>query len=390
MSTDTAIAANATELTARAAALVPLVAERAEAAEQQGALTDDVISAFHRDGLFAMWVPRAVGGAELDPLASLEVLDLISYGDPSAGWVLMAAAIAIGAAGAYLSDDAVAELFGGEKVPVIAGQGLRPGKAVPQDGGYLLSGEWSFASAIRHATHIHTGAAVDPGGELRIFVVPIDQGTLIDNWDVLGLRATGSLDYTIDSVFVPEGYSHPTAISSSPRGGGFYKLGIPGIAAICHSGWAIGVARRLLAELAALAQTRSGRAGQQAESDSFLEGYAIAESKLRSARALIFETWSEIEETLQAGDSPSVSQQTLCRLALTNGTRSLHEIATFVYLAGGTTSLRAGTIQRLFRDVHAGTQHVTSSPAVVRACGRQLAGLAPGEVWGLRGLQPAG
>ena len=77
-----------------------------------------------------MWVPRTLGGAELDPLPSLEVLDWISYGDPSAGWVLMAAAIAIGVAGAYLADDAVAELFAGDRVPVIAGQGLRPGRAL--------------------------------------------------------------------------------------------------------------------------------------------------------------------------------------------------------------------------------------------------------------------
>ena len=386
---DKAFAPSAAELPGRARALAPLVSERAEAAEQLGALTDDVVAALHREGLFALWVPRSLGGAELDPLPSIEVLDWLSYGDPSAGWVLMAAAIAIGVAGAYLADDAVAELFAGDQVPVIAGQGLRPGRAVARPGGYELSGEWSFGSAIRHASHVHTGGAVD-GGELRIFVLPIEQVTLIDNWDVLGLRATGSLDYVIERAFVPDSYTHPTAITSSPRGGGLYRLGIPGIAAICHSGWAIGVGRRLLEEIASLAQQKAGRAGQQAESDSFLEDYAIAESKLRSARALIYETWSEIEATLAAGDSPSTIQHTLIRLALTNSTRSLREIATFAYLAGGTTSLRAGTIQRLFRDVHAGTQHITSSPVVVQACGRQLAGLAPGEVWGLKGLQPGG
>jgi alkylation response protein AidB-like acyl-CoA dehydrogenase len=389
MGTETALAPQAAELTRRAQALAPLVSERAGAAEQQGALTDDVVEAFHRDGLFAMWVPRSLGGAELDPLPSLEVLDWVSYGDPSAGWVLMAAAIAIGVAGAYLADDAVAELFAGDQVPVIAGQGLRPGRALVRPGGYELSGEWSFGSAIRHATHVHTGGAVD-GGELRIFVLPIEQVTLIDNWDVLGLRATGSLDYVIERAFVPDSYTHPTAVTSSPRGGGLYRLGIPGIAAICHSGWSCGVGRRLLEEIATLARERAGRAGQQAESDSFLESYAIAESKLRAARALIRETWAEIELTLAAGDPPSTEQQTLIRLALTNSTRSLQEIATFVYLAGGTASLRAGTIQRLFRDVHGGTQHITSSPPVVWACGRQLAGLAPGEVWGLRGLQAGG
>lgn len=97
-----------------------------------------------------------------------------------------------------------------------------------------------------------------------------------------------------------------------------------------------------------------------------------------------------MQATLAAGDPPSVAQQSLIRLALINATRSLQEIASFVYLAGGTTALRAGTVQRLFRDVHAGTQHATSSPPVLRACGRQLAGLATGEVWGLRGLEAAG
>jgi alkylation response protein AidB-like acyl-CoA dehydrogenase len=94
---------------------VPLLSERAEVAEQQGALTDDVVAAFHRDGLFAMWVPRSLGGAELDPLRSLEVLEALASGDPSAGWVLMAAAIATGVAGAYLADEAVAELFAGDR-----------------------------------------------------------------------------------------------------------------------------------------------------------------------------------------------------------------------------------------------------------------------------------
>lgn len=389
VSTETAAPLNASELPLRAAALVPLLGERAAAAEAQGSLTEDVVEAFHRDGLFAMWTPRSLGGAELDPIRSLEVLEQVAYGDPSACWVLMAAAIATGVAGAYLSDDAVGDLFAGERVPVIAGQGLRSGTAVPVDGGFRLSGEWAFASAIRHASHIHTGGQVEGTGEQRIFVLPVDQGTLIDNWDVLGLRATGSLDYVIEDVFVPAGYTHPIAQASSPRGGSLYRLAIPGIAMICHSGWACGVGRRLLDELAGLARAKAGRAGAQSESDSFLEGYGVAEAKLGAARALIFETWRGIHDTLETGVPPSVRQQTLMRLALTNATRSLQEIASFVYLAGGTTSLRAGKIQQLFRDVHAGTQHVTSSPVVIRACGRELAGLAPGEVWGVRGLAPA-
>ena len=85
---------------------------------------------------------------------------------------------------------------------------------------------------------------------------------------------------------------------------------------------------------------------------------------------------ADVTDTLDRGERPSVRQHTLIRLALTNVTASLHDVGNFVYLAGGTTALRRGTIQRLLRDVHAGTQHVTSSPPVWQTCGRELAGLA--------------
>src|SRR5690606_9035186 len=111
-----------------------------------GKLADPVVEALHQEGLFGMWVPKSVpGGHELDVVSSLNVIENVSYGDPSAGWVMMAAALAIGSGAAYLKEEAVGELFGGERLPVIAGQGTRPGRAVPKEGGFLLSGAWSFA-----------------------------------------------------------------------------------------------------------------------------------------------------------------------------------------------------------------------------------------------------
>jgi indole-3-acetate monooxygenase len=153
-----------------------------------------VVNALHDAGLFGMWVPRALGGSEQGPLDSLRTIEQLSYGDPSVGSVLMAAGLAIGTGGLYLGDDAVGELFGGERFPVIAGQGTRPGTAVPADGGFRLSGSWGFASGLKHSGFIHTLAVIEGTGEPRIFVLPKDQTTLIDNWDVLGLRATGSID----------------------------------------------------------------------------------------------------------------------------------------------------------------------------------------------------
>src|SRR5687767_15156937 len=170
------------ELTARARAVGRIADEHAEAGDRQGYLSPPVVDALHQNGLYGMWVPRSIpGGAELDVISSLEVIENVAYGDPSAGWVLMAAALAIGTGAAYLDASAVDALFGAGRLPVIAGQGTRPGTAVPQHGGFRLSGSWSFASGIKHATHIHTLGVIQGTGEPRIFVLPVSQATLIDN-----------------------------------------------------------------------------------------------------------------------------------------------------------------------------------------------------------------
>ena len=374
-----------------AAATVAAIADQhAEIGDQQGRLADPVVESLHREGLYGMWVPRTIpGGAELDVVSSLQIIEKVSYGDPSAGWVLMASALAIGTGAAYLGDSAVDALFAGSRMPVIAGQGTRPGTAVARDGGFLLSGSWSFASGIRHATHIHTLGVIEGTGEPRIFVLPVEQATLVDNWDVLGLRGTGSIDYRVEQVFVPEEYTHFAVTASPKRGGSLYTIGIVGFAVICHSAWACGIGRRLLDELAKKVRSGVGRSGTLAESDAFHEQYARAEAVYRAARALVYETWGDVKQTLDRGETLSTRQHTTMRLAMAHATWSCHDVADFVYKSAGTLALRSGTIQRLFRDMHAGTQHITSAPPVIRNAGRELAGLAPGKSWVFLDLAPA-
>jgi alkylation response protein AidB-like acyl-CoA dehydrogenase len=369
------------ELLERARSLAPLLNEHARWGDENGLLADEVVDALHENGIFGMWVPTELGGSELDPITSLKVIEELVAADSSTGWVTMAASLAIGTGAAYLGDAAVEEIFGGERFPVIAGQGTRPGTAVPTDGGHLLSGSWSFASGIKHSGFIHTLGVVEGTGEPRIFVLPVEQATLIDNWDVMGLRATGSIDYTIDSVFVPEHFSHFAVTESPERGGNFYRLGIINIAAICHTGWALGMGRRMLDELREMVAAKAGRPGAQADNAAFLEDYGIAEGTMRAARALVFETWNDVTETLERGDALSVDQNTLVRLCTIHTTRAAHEVVKFVYASSGTTGLRYSPIQRYFRDMHAGTQHVIPSRPVLQNVGRKLAGLADDQRW---------
>ncbi|MCI2416372.1 acyl-CoA dehydrogenase [Saccharopolyspora sp. K220] len=364
------------EIVRTAESLYGLLDKYAASSDEQGVLHDAVVSALHDVGAVKMFLPRELGGLELRPTDAMRLIRALSYADPSAGWAGMALATATGLAGAFFPADTARELFAEGSRTAIAGQGTKPGRAVPVDGGHLVSGEWSFASGIKHATHVHTAAIDAVTGQSRFFVLPIAEATIIDNWEVLGLRATGSLDYVLDEVFVPIGYSYPSLSREPVTGGDLYRLGIGNLASINHGSWALGVGRRMLDELAAFVRSTGRGLG-----DAFHGEYATAEATLRSAEALLFDAWRDIERTQDRGDHPSVRQETLNRLALNNATWSMQAVAEFAYRSAGTIALRSGVIQRLFRDVHAGTQHISSSATIRQSCGRELAGLAEKERW---------
>jgi alkylation response protein AidB-like acyl-CoA dehydrogenase len=211
----------------------------------------------------------------------------------------------------------------------------------------------------------------------------------LGNWDVLGLKATGSVDYAITDTFVPEEFTHRQSATTPNQGGSLYRLGISGIGAICHTGFALGTGRRMLDELAALARAETGRPQllpQIGGGESFQEQFGLAEAKVRSSRALAFEVWNEIQSVLERGDELAVRHGTLFRLALNYATSAIAEVSQFVYKYGGGVALRNGVLQRCFRDMHAGTQHITTGPNILRECAKELLGVGVGKVWGNRGL----
>jgi alkylation response protein AidB-like acyl-CoA dehydrogenase len=227
---------------------------------------------------------------------------------------------------------------------------------------------------------IHT-AAVDETGRPLIFTLPKSECTMVDNWDVMGLRATSSDDYTIEDVFVPDAYVYEVTTKTPLHGGAIYEVGLANMSGIQHGGWALGMGKRLLEEMRKLAKVKSQRAGDGTTTDQFYAEYAQAEAKMRGARALLMQTWADNEETMDRGEPLSTHQESLTRLSLNHATWSAHDVCMTVYKWAGTTALREGDLQRYFRDMHAGTQHMSSGPGVLQQCGRQLAGLAEGSRW---------
>ncbi|MGE0733454.1 MAG: acyl-CoA dehydrogenase [Alphaproteobacteria bacterium] len=384
----------------RAKGLNGLLNAQAPRNEAAGRLTDETVDALHDAGITRMWLPRALGGYETWPTEALEVIEALCYADGSTGWVMMATQLSVGTAGAYLDPSAAKQIFApGKRTPLIAGQGAPNGKAEVASGGYRLTTKGSYGSGLLHSSYFHTGSVVTEGGaprmlpgtqapDVRIFIVPIEKGELLGNWDVMGLRATGSVDYAITDVHVPEEYTHSLAANKAKQGGALYQLGISGFGNIGHSGFALGAARRALDELAQLANQPGGKPSNIAmgAGEGFQESFGAGEAQLRAARALLMDVHGDNEETLKRGDLLSVRQVTLSRLALNHVTTTAADICAMAFKFAGGAALRAGTLQRVVRDMMGGAQHITTSPFMLRECSKELMGAAKGKVWSLRGL----
>jgi alkylation response protein AidB-like acyl-CoA dehydrogenase len=385
---------------ARAISVCATLEADADEAERRLNLTDRVVAALRDAAIYGLLVPVCLGGQEADPATALRVIIELARADGSAGWCFMAQMCWNAAAGAYMGEEAVQDIFGEGPNVIIAGQGMPNGTAEIVPGGYRVNGRWSYGSGIKHASLIQFGCVVTKdgvplrkphGGPLaQLCATRPDNVAIHENWDVLGLRGTGSHDYVIADLFVPDAYSYRTDEVVPRRGGPLYSLGLKNTTALGHTGFALGVARRALDELVKIVgQRRPGAFGMPGDSASFQQEFAMAEMRLRAATALAVDAWSDVQTVLDRGEPLGLKKIAVVRAL----TRHAHEVASdvisFAYKLAGGTSLRGGPLQRCFRDIHAATQHVLVSHQIAQAAGRVLLGLAePGVSWGLLGLEP--
>ena len=280
------------ELLATVAAIAPLLRENALLAEEERTLPRHVVDALRESGLFRIAAPRAVGGYEVDPITHLEIIEAVARIDSSAGWTLMIGAQGAAMIATFASDAVVDRMFTGKEWPV-AGSQMNPaaGRYRRVDGGYVVSGRWSFASGIRHAdwsmfTATSSGATGGPP-EMLAGVVPVADVEVLDNWFVSGLKGTGSCDYALDEHFVPDdmAWRMPPAIL---RGGPRYRLKIP---QATLSAFALGLARRSIDEIAAQsrAKLRPGSTTAVGARPYFHHQLGEFEMRLAAARAGLFQ-----------------------------------------------------------------------------------------------------
>ena len=381
-------------------ALSPVAEACAEEAEALYRQTDRVVAEMRRTGLYRMLLPKALGGIELPFVEAMEIVEILSRAEGSAGWCLMVQNVQVSSAGPFLPDEGARDVFPDGPDVTVSGQGVPRGHAWPVDGGYRIKGTWGYGSGIHHAEWVHSGCFVMDGEEMRIdahghpVIVlchhPKATIELKGNWDVLGLRGTGSFDYTVEGgeLFVPA--SHCYGFDNPPlmRGGVQFGVGLVGSTTWGHTSWASGVGRRTLDELAEHARARIDAYGKMADSPSFRQAFAAAEGRYRAARAFVYAAWDDLCESFAQGRAGTLEQIALVRLAMRHIHDVISENATFAHRVSRGISLRASTLQRCYRDVHGGTQHILLSDEIAQDCGRVLLGAAPeGAAWNVLGLQ---
>ncbi|PTL85398.1 acyl-CoA dehydrogenase family protein [Vitiosangium sp. GDMCC 1.1324] len=364
--------------------LAPRVASRSEEIESARHLPADLARELAAAGLFHMVIPEAYGGLELHPLQIIEAIEEISKADGSAGWCVMIGSVTAMCA-AWLPESTARTIYGAPDV-ITGGVAAPQGRAELVEGGYRVTGRWSWASGSQNCHWLTGGVVVTKDGaprmvregipETRILFFPREDVTLHDTWHATGLCGTGSGDMEVRDVFVPA--ERALSLLAGPRvdrplyafpAFGLLGVGLPAVA--------LGIARRAIDELTALAQHKKimplGRHAI-ATRPAVQEAVAEAEATLRAARAFLLET---VNTTYEAATRREVTlrHRAELRLAYTHATRSAARVVDRMYeVAGGAAVYRSSPLQRCLRDIHVATQHAMVAQPILELVGSVLLG----------------
>lgn len=357
-------------------------------AEELRTLPHDAVAMLRALGLFWLKTPAELGGTPLSPLEFCDVIEELAYIDTSTAWAAMIGAGCAGLAGGWLPEAGARRLFpaaGGGPLPVVAGQLAPRGTGTPVGGGYLVSGRWSFSSGIVHADWLIGAFKADSGsgdrgtaatgfGEMTVFLVPKAAAEVIDNWHVAGLQGTGSLDFSLDGVFVPKEQTYDLGAPAA-RGGDLFRLGMPAFVSNEVPSLAIGLGRRAIDDMIELA-TRTARfpgGPTVSERAVFHEELGRAETRIRAARAGHREAMAAAWESAEDGAMPSQEQQLNITTASVYAVETCADVVSDLFRYSGARGLAlTSPMQRHLRNSLAARQHLALSEENYEVAGRHL------------------
>jgi indole-3-acetate monooxygenase len=365
--------------------LAPQVRAATEEIERSRRLPSPLVEAMAQAGLFRLWIPRAVGGEEADPMTLVRVVEEVSRADGATGWCV-AIGGEYGVFGGYLLAPAAHEIYGSDPHVRTAGA-LRPfGNAVVVDGGYRVTGRWPLGSGCQHSAWIVGGCRIFDGDQprlrangaplVRILFFPVGDCEIIDTWYSIGLRGTGSHDYAVADVFVP--VERSLSFQEPPvEQGPLYAIPTVALFGAVLAAVPLGIARHAIDILVELAGTKvASRSRQSLREDVTMQSYlGRAEALLRSGRAFLYDALSEVWRVVSAGQTLSTAERATLWLASTHAANTAKEATDLMFSAGGSASpYTASGLERCVRDIQAAAQHVTVAPANYQMAGQAFLG----------------
>ncbi|QIX26841.1 flavin-dependent monooxygenase [Nocardioides sp. JQ2195] len=359
--------------------LLPTFRERADEAEKLRQVPDATVKALEETGFFRMLQPRRFDGLESDPVDFFTAVKEIASADGSTGWISSVLGVHPWQV-ALFPDEAQQAVWGEDTSTRLSSSYAPTGKATLTEGGYTLSGTWSFSSGSAHANWVLLGGLVfsedGPDGsvvDFRTFLVPRDHYDVVDVWNVVGLRGTGSNDIVVKDVFVPQAFT----LSMSDTGrcfgpgqeqnpGTLYKLPFHSLFTTTISSPIVGMATGAYAEHVDMQQKRVRAAylGEKASSDPFAAvRIARAGSEIDAAWALLMSNIREEQALVEKGERIPLNLRLKVRRDQVLGTQRAIDAIDALFEASGGRALAEGTyLQRAWRDAHAGRVHAANDP----------------------------
>lgn len=373
------------DLPAAAAALAPQLRERAVEASAAGTLPGDVVDLLESAGMFRLGLPRGLGGVETDPTTLVRTIETLAHADGSAAWTTAVGNIST--CFAWLDQDVAARLLAGRPGQPVASAFGPNGRAVAQDGGYRVSGRWSYVSGSPHAASfmlncVVTGRdgapqTVDGRPVLRWAVLPASAVEVLSTWnDAAGLRGTGTHDVVVEDVFVPAECTLLPLVEPPRAEGALYRVPFFTLIRSLLVGVPLGAARRALDELTELCRHKIREGTPLVHDEDVQIRLAQAEGALRAGRHFVLDVTERTWAAVQAGAEVEPPLRTEYTLAVQVAVRSAVEAVDMAFEVAGVSSALAGdVIQRCWRDVNVAKQQVALARHRWRAAGQALLGL---------------
>ncbi|MFV0284329.1 MAG: acyl-CoA dehydrogenase family protein [Castellaniella sp.] len=349
--------------------------------ETLGHIPQEIIDRFKALGIYRSLTPARFGGVECSPGEFCRLIELISEADGSTGWV---ASFAMGPI--YLSALPVAtqeKLYASVGVDLVFAGGIFPPQKAPAvEGGLKVSGRWHFSSGSMGADVVGVGVIPTHGNDAglpRMAVMRRDQIRIEQNWDVMGLKATGSNDLVADGVVVPEDWTFVRGGASALETP-LFRYPSLALAAQVLAVVALGIGRGAINEVLQMAEGRKSVTGAPNLGERIYAQLEVAriEAELRAARSWFYEAIDDVWQVLLAGGTPEDHLVSMLRLSTTHAARVGAEVARRAQMISGMTGVYENSpLAQQVRDAQMVTQHAFMGDITYQNAGAMLFGLAP-------------